>query len=454
MTRWLRRGAAGLLVVATLAFGALGLWWHFDQATDDCTAPAWRIAVPVLAGRTVELKVATLLRAAASPLGRRLLDGRQVVTRRGTLRFSRQDGALRIDCAPCELSLPELAAQPLVLAEMHVVLRREGNLLSGTLHSGRLGVAYRATLTESGVLLHWTLPATPVADALAPLRPLVPELSRARLQGRVAAHGVLALPQRHWSIAPRFEGFEVGGLGTERLRYGRFSQLCRSADGALERRPSGDGSPGWLDLAAAGPWLPRAVIAAEDAAFHQHPGYDLAELERAQDGIGGGTPRGASTLSQQLAKNLFTGAEPTLVRKLRELLYVVELERTLGKQRILTLYLNTVDWGPGLCGASAAAAHYFATPPEQLTLGQAAWLAGVLRNPHAAYRNEFLSGRVEAKRLRWVVRNMRLPVTQRRLAGGALAFAQAQDAPARANVQLTGGASAMDTLGGPAIPEE
>ena len=84
-------------------------------------------------------------------------------------------------------------------------------------------------------------------------------------------------------------------------------------------------------------------------------------------------------MTQQLARTLFTGGEKTAARKLRELLYAIEMERTLGKPRILELYLNTVDWGPGLCGARAAARTYFRKRPEQLTPLEAAWLAGILR---------------------------------------------------------------------------
>jgi membrane peptidoglycan carboxypeptidase len=91
--------------------------------------------------------------------------------------------------------------------------------------------------------------------------------------------------------------------------------------------------------------------------------------------------RGASTLSQQVAKLLVAGGERSPLRKLRELLYAVEMEQTLGKARILRLYLDNAPWGAGVCGAQAAAHTYFGTNANQLNKSQAAWLAAILRNP-------------------------------------------------------------------------
>jgi membrane peptidoglycan carboxypeptidase len=143
--------------------------------------------------------------------------------------------------------------------------------------------------------------------------------------------------------------------------------------------------------------LPAAVIAAEDQRFAQHAGIDDVEVARVLARLAlvddGDVPRGASTLTQQLARTLFTGGERTLSRKLRETLYALEMERTLGKQRILELYLNTVDWGPGLCGARAAARAYFAKAPARLDPLEAAWLAAILRHPHRSWREEFVERR-------------------------------------------------------------
>jgi membrane peptidoglycan carboxypeptidase len=177
-----------------------------------------------------------------------------------------------------------------------------------------------------------------------------------------------------------------------------------------------------------GLYLPAAVLAAEDQRFRQHAGFDEAEVAALLAHVADGRPaRGASTITQQLARTLVTGHERTAARKLRELLYAIEMERTLGKERILELYLNTVDWGPGICGAKAAARTYFRKSPAKLTPIEAAWLAGILRNPHAAWQHEFVARAPERERAAWVLMQMReLPRQDRqRFASQPIRFAPA-----------------------------
>ncbi len=114
----------------------------------------------------------------------------------------------------------------------------------------------------------------------------------------------------------------------------------------------------------------------------------------------------------------------------------------LGKRRILELYLNTVDWGPGLCGAKAAARAYFRKAPSRLTPLEAAWLAGILRQPHAAWEQQFLARSPERERATQVLMQMRdLPRREReRWARGPLAFAPAR---AAAHIPRTGGVSPL-----------
>jgi len=159
------------------------------------------------------------------------------------------------------------------------------------------------------------------------------------------------------------------------------------------------------------------VIAAEDQRFWAHGGYDLAEvaaaLARNQDGHH--VARGASTLSQQVARLLITGGERSPVRKLRELLYAVELERKLGKPRILRLYLDNAPWGEGLCGAEAAARHYFGVPAHELTVAQAGWLAAMLHNPAMEAQRWAAAGTINTARAQWVVLGMRGLARTRRM---------------------------------------
>jgi hypothetical protein len=431
--RWLRRLALGLLLAFTLCACALALVLATSGVFDH-RAAAWTVPVRVLPGVTVDANVAGLVRLATSPLGMRLLDGRRLTTRVGHLALAREHDTLVVRCAPCRVNQPRLASKTVALPPIELRATRRAGIESNRLLDLRvtaLDVAVDAVaqLSPAGLALDWSLPATPVAAVYRVLADAVPEARIARIDGRVQASGRLALPSLRASNEMRIDGVEVGGLTTERLQDGWFAFGCRAADGTARTLTSGEGEPGWLDRDALGPLLPAAVLAAEDQRFMQHAGFDpveitqaLAAVDRDPDAaeIAAHTTaierplRGASTLTQQLARTLFTGGERTAARKLRELLYAVEMERTLGKERILLLYLNTVDWGPGLCGARAAARTYFGKRPAQLTPLQAAWLAGILRAPHAAHARQYRGGLPDPERARWVLMQMReLPKHER-----------------------------------------
>jgi membrane peptidoglycan carboxypeptidase len=131
------------------------------------------------------------------------------------------------------------------------------------------------------------------------------------------------------------------------------------------------------------PLFIRALLISEDAAFFSHPGIDLTELPRAiaSNITRGGAFRGASTITQQLAKNLFLSREKSLQRKLRELSYSFLLESALGKRRILEIYLNIIEWGPGLYGLRPAARHYFDKEPQALSPREIAFLISMIPGP-------------------------------------------------------------------------
>ena len=153
----------------------------------------------------------------------------------------------------------------------------------------------------------------------------------------------------------------------------------------------------WVPYSRISPNLKRAVLAAEDSAFWQHDGIDVEQLRVAvQQAIDKGVmPRGASTLTQQLAKNLYLSPSRDPLRKLRELIITRRLEAALSKQRIFEIYLNVVEWGDGVWGAEAAARHYFGVPASALSRQQAALLAGALINPR-----RYNPGRPPARLLR------------------------------------------------------
>ena len=140
--------------------------------------------------------------------------------------------------------------------------------------------------------------------------------------------------------------------------------------------------PAWraVRYARISPNLKRAVLVAEDIDFFSHDGFDMHELRLAvREAVDSGdAPRGASTLTQQLAKNLYLSPSRDPVRKLKEAILTKQLERALGKKRILELYLNVVEFGPGVVGAEAAARHYFGKSAAALSEREAAELAAGL----------------------------------------------------------------------------
>jgi monofunctional biosynthetic peptidoglycan transglycosylase len=128
--------------------------------------------------------------------------------------------------------------------------------------------------------------------------------------------------------------------------------------------------------------LQHAVVAAEDARFYQHHGFDWHEVQiAAEDDFEGDRIRGASTITQQLVKNLFFGTGRSILRKGAEFTLVPVAELVLGKKRILEIYLNVVEWGPGIYGAESACHYYDGTAARSVSREQAARLAAILPAP-------------------------------------------------------------------------
>jgi len=139
----------------------------------------------------------------------------------------------------------------------------------------------------------------------------------------------------------------------------------------------------WAPYRAISENLKRAILISEDAAFFSHSGVDLYELKESikKDWDKGTFERGASTITMQLARNLYLNPSKNPMRKLQEVVITWQLEQSLSKQRIFEIYLNVVEWGPGIYGAEAAARHYFAKSAADLTPVQSATLAALLPNP-------------------------------------------------------------------------
>ncbi len=392
--RWLAvTCAAVLLCVAGLAFSVMhllrpapGEWSH------SVTLGRWQLGV----------SLPTLLRMATHPFTLGLIEGRRFRTRFGsvTVAAGARPGAWVVVCAPCSIAQAELGRDRIRLTRVEFTLQRDVRMsLHGTLRLGDASAVvagrWRVRSEASQIELQVDLPAAPLRDAFGLFASEIPELGRAQIEGSVGLAARWRWPSRQFDVKPVIEGFRVAGLGTEALLGAVPACAARSAG------------------LAPGLWLPRAVIAAEDQRFYEHSGYYLTELSAAGSGDPGSKHgdgerlRGASTLSQQLAKLVYTGDRPSHVRKLRELLYAVELDRTLGKARVLDLYLALAPWGDGQCGADAAARQLLGKPAAALGPLEAAWLASLLRNPNAALAQMARSGAVDVRRVGRVIEAMR-----------------------------------------------
>jgi monofunctional biosynthetic peptidoglycan transglycosylase len=181
----------------------------------------------------------------------------------------------------------------------------------------------------------------------------------------------------------------------------------------------------WMPLDKISPNLQRAVLAGEDSNFATHHGFDYAALQHAWDEAQKQAEkearqtgendswlpnmpdfkRGASTISQQLAKNLYLSSERSFMRKGQEALITYFMERNLSKRRILEIYLNVIEWGDGLYGAEAASQYYFHKPAANLNAREAAFLAAMIPNPRTVFNPQVNPKRV-ARRQRIIMRGM------------------------------------------------
>jgi monofunctional biosynthetic peptidoglycan transglycosylase len=159
--------------------------------------------------------------------------------------------------------------------------------------------------------------------------------------------------------------------------------MQRELSALQARSPKAELKYRWVPYERISVHLKRAVITAEDARFAEHEGVDWEAIEKAyKDNVRRGRPaRGGSTITQQLAKNLFLSPDRSYLRKAQELVITYMIEAFWDKRRILEVYLNVVEWGEGVFGAEAAARHYYAVGAAQLGPEQAARLAAFLPNP-------------------------------------------------------------------------
>jgi len=173
----------------------------------------------------------------------------------------------------------------------------------------------------------------------------------------------------------------MAGLRTHNPQTTAFIQYRQSQWKAQGKAPGV--AQFWVPLSRISPYLSNAVIISEDDKFWQHEGFDWQAIKEAyeRNRVRKKIRFGGSTISQQLAKNLFLSPSRSLVRKAREAILTWRLERTLSKKRILEIYLNVAEWGDGIFGAEAAASYYFQAHASDLTPDEAARLAAILPIP-------------------------------------------------------------------------
>ncbi len=386
-----------------LALSALAATYFIAKAVLAPLPGEW--SVPLRAGPLqMQAGVPSLIRLATSPWMGPLLHGRSVPTRAGRIEMAWQaaDQTLTLRCAPCRVQSPRQkddVHDALALDDVQLTVHRNAGRIDGELASGALRAKWQGELSQRQISLHLQLPMTLIADGYALFAAVIPEVAQARIDGRFALQASLTLPGGKLTVAPQVDGFQVSSLGTEAFASARSACSPRASKVTTDS------------------WLARAVIAAEDQRFYEHGGFDLAEISAALSSPPDdekAAQRGASTLPQQLAKLLVTGGERSPIRKLRELLYAVEMEQTLGKPRMLQLYLAHAPWGPGICGAEAASRHYFSRPAHQLSPTQAAWLAAMLHNPALEAARWRDTGQINIARTQWVLQGMRsLPRAER-----------------------------------------
>jgi hypothetical protein len=312
--------------------------------------------------------------------------------------LSRGEGQLWLATRNLAVFAERLAPEPVGPLSLHVAGRVRWDAGAGTAAveeatlalddqgrvalKGGLSVAMRPEphfeLALRAAAMDWTALAGSLPPALAPPR-RAPRLTGS-LAGALAVEGPLRQPAE-WRLDGEVDLSRLGSAqanaGPDLLRS--FVYEAPLARGGARRVTVGPENPAFVPLGELPDHLVCAVLESEDAGFYGHKGFDLSEIQEALSN--GGRLRGASTLTQQLAKNLFLSRDRTLSRKIREALATIALEVAVGKRRILEVYLNLVEWGDGVNGIGEAARHWFGKDARALSPKEAAMLASVIPNP-------------------------------------------------------------------------
>ena len=320
-------------------------------------------------------------------------------TRYGALQLRSQSTSkgqlVEIGCASCRIENKLLASQPFKTSSAILSGYVKRNHFSGKAVIEEVTADLEVDWAHFAATGSFNLPETDISKLYNSLRTIIPEATKAKITGTLKGSGKFTWPEINLLFQPTIKDFSVSDLiDKQKYTQGSFEYHAEDMDGKDITMTSGEGTPNWTPLSSISKHLPAAVIAIEDRGFYVHKGFDIESIVSATNFNKrlGKVKRGGSTITQQLSKNLFLTDERTYARKLRELIYAVEIDRELGKKRIMELYLNIVEFGPNIFGVKMAAQTYFRKTPAQLLPEEAAWLAAILRSPKKAYKNQFLAG--------------------------------------------------------------
>jgi hypothetical protein len=280
--------------------------------------------------------------------------------------------------------------------------RRKLEITDGMLGVARVAVhvsgSIEAVAEDLRVSVSVQVPKTPCEDLLqAAPRALLPQLEGLKLGGFFELDSRVAFDssapkdtQVEWELDNECKVVETPAAVDPRRFREPFQHVVLEPDGRATELSTGPSTEHWVSLSDITPNMETALVVCEDSRFFSHKGFDNKAIrDSILDNVRAGHfVRGASTLSMQLAKNLYLGREKTLSRKLQEAAFTLLLEERLSKEDILELYLNVVEFGPGVYGIRNAATHYFNSHPGELSLAQALYLGSVLPNPKATHFQE------------------------------------------------------------------
>ena len=368
------------------------------------------------------------------------------------------------------VSLQRAEFSPIPLSGIHSAFRAQGTttldgarlvLEDSEVSLGEVRVQGSGTLTRGEHTLQTHLSGgVPLASCQAFLdatpRGLAPLISSMRMSGTFAVQAQLDFDSEHPSET-RVRLNVANDCRIEQvppeLSPRRFASLWQREVRGANKQPieidSGPGSADWVPMDAISPFMETAVQVCEDGHFMRHRGFDFEAIQNSikDNLIKGRFVRGGSTISMQLAKNLYLRKEKTLGRKLQEAVLTQLLEQELSKRELLELYLNVIEYAPGVYGIGPAAHHYFAKRPSDLSLGQALYIASILPNPERQHFDP--DGKVSVAWTSYLQRLMRIAkkigqISEEQLTAGLAEQVAFHVADSGASFHASGGAFPED----------